>query len=372
MAPRVSRPVRGQRSRIGRHDVPADPSEGLEHLDMVPGDVAHHHVLEAHRTVLSQLLHHRFGSANEQRVPARPAIALGEDRVHHRGRFGVAVADEDVAAQHGQSPATGASRRLAIRLELFLQVIRWSVLAREPAVTEPSRALGGSPHGARNPERNGHARQRADLRPLDSAIAAMEGDALAGQEGAENADQLLEPADAALLLPTEGAEGLGAAAERQGHDERSLRERRQCPDLLRQHDGLVEGGEEDHADRHVAGDGHEPRERGDGGETVGVGGRHGVVVAHEQAVEAGGARGRRHLSQLRACSAVSYAPIGRSMKEPAGAAASVRLNASWVCGEVGKRKRKDVPSFMGAMVCHGHARRQPRKTSSLTTLRGRA
>ena len=49
---------------------------------------------------------------------------------------------------------------------------------------------------------------------------------------------------------------------------------------------------------------------------------------------------------------MSYAPIGRSMKEPAGAAASARLNASWVCNEVGKRKRKDVPSFMGAILCH--------------------
>src|SRR5688500_16803169 len=83
---------------------------------------------------------------------SRPAIALGKDRVHHRGRVGVVVADEDVAAQHGQRAPTGASRRLAIRLELLLQFIRWSVLAREPAVTQPSCALGGGPHGARNPE----------------------------------------------------------------------------------------------------------------------------------------------------------------------------------------------------------------------------
>src|ERR1700675_2830268 len=54
------------------------------------------------------------------------------------------------------------------------------------------------------------------------------------------------------------------------------------------------------------------------------------------------------------------------MKEPAGAAASARRNASWVCGEVGKRKRKDVPSFMVAMVCHGDASRQPRTHRRVT------
>src|SRR5258705_1282789 len=133
-----SRPGPGSEVANGRHDMPADPSEGLEHLDMVPGDVAHHHVLEAHRMVLPELLHHCRGTADEQRVPARPAITLGEDRVHDRGRFGVAIADEDVAAQHGQGPPAGASRRLAICLELLLQIIQWSVLAREPAVAQAS------------------------------------------------------------------------------------------------------------------------------------------------------------------------------------------------------------------------------------------
>src|SRR6185295_738218 len=68
----VSRPGPGSEVANGRHDVPADPSEGLEHLDMIPGDVAHHHMLEAHLTVLFELLHHRRRPADEQRIPARP------------------------------------------------------------------------------------------------------------------------------------------------------------------------------------------------------------------------------------------------------------------------------------------------------------
>ena len=64
----------GPRSEIanGRHDVPADPSEGLEHLDMIPGDVAHHHVLEAQIARYSLSSAPPSPAADEQRVPARP------------------------------------------------------------------------------------------------------------------------------------------------------------------------------------------------------------------------------------------------------------------------------------------------------------
>src|SRR6185436_9755373 len=51
--------------------------------------------------------------------------------------------------------------------------------------------------------------------------------------------------------------------------------------------------------------------------------------------------------RLRACSSGAYAPMGRSMKAPFGIAATRLRNRSWVAGEVGKRKRTEVPSFMG-------------------------
>src|SRR5947207_15132205 len=50
--------------------------------------------------------------------------------------------------------------------------------------------------------------------------------------------------------------------------------------------------------------------------------------------------------RLRACSSGAYAPIGRSMNAPFGIDARRLRNRSWVAGEVGNRKRTDVPSFM--------------------------
>src|SRR4029453_9365418 len=45
------------------------------------------------------------------------------------------------------------------------------------------------------------------------------------------------------------------------------------------------------------------------------------------------------------------------MKVPGGVAASVRLKVSCVCGEVGKRKRSDVPSFMAVAILRWRGRR---------------
>src|SRR5438105_7135381 len=54
--------------------------------------------------------------------------------------------------------------------------------------------------------------------------------------------------------------------------------------------------------------------------------------------------------RLRACSSGAYAPIGRSMNAPFGIDARRLRNRSWVAGEVGNRKRTDVPSFMGSTL----------------------
>src|SRR5882724_2475030 len=57
--------------------------------------------------------------------------------------------------------------------------------------------------------------------------------------------------------------------------------------------------------------------------------------------------------RLRACTSGVYAPIGRSMNAPFGIDARRLRNRSWLAGEVGNRKRTDVPSFMSSCPSGG-------------------
>src|SRR5262245_12792216 len=63
-----------------------------------------------------------------------------------------------------------------------------------------------------------------------------------------------------------------------------------------------------------------------------------------------------------ACSSGAYAPIGRSMNAPFGIDARRLLKRSWVAGDVGNRKRTDVPSFMRSIsVPRGEAQDPSRR-----------
>src|SRR5215472_626304 len=252
---------------------------------MVARDVAYHHLFEAQPAIVPESLDHRIRATHEELGLARAAIALGEDLVHFGARRGVARRHEDVPPQHGPGGALGACGRLAIDIELTHQFVVGHVLPGEPAVAVGARALHRGRHGAREPDLHGDARPRAHADAVEGEVAAAEAHALTREQPAKHDRELLQPPGTARHGDAEGVERLRPPAVREGHDKRRLREGREGADLLGEHDGLVEGGEEHHAHGHDARHRHETRQGGDGGEAVRIGARDRVIVAEEQAVE---------------------------------------------------------------------------------------
>ncbi len=126
----------------------------------------------------------------------------------------------------------------------------------------------------------------------------MKGHALPREEPAQNGGQLFQPPGPAPHGDAEGVEGLHAAAVGERHDEGSLSEGGKGPDLLGEHDGLVEGREQDHSDRHGSRHGHEPSDGRHRSEGVRVGAGNRVIVTEQQSVQIGSAGGRRDLQHV--------------------------------------------------------------------------
>src|SRR5439155_2374096 len=96
------------------HHVTADALEGPQHELVVADDVAHHHVVEAHVPVLTQIPDDGVRASHEELVETCAAIPFGKDGADDGARLLVGFADIDVAAQDRSRRAAGARRRFSV------------------------------------------------------------------------------------------------------------------------------------------------------------------------------------------------------------------------------------------------------------------
>src|SRR4051812_19093637 len=103
---------------------------------MIPGDVSHHHFLEAERAIVRQTIDNARGTSHQQFRGAGAAVAFGEDAIHFGVCGGIRLRNEDVTTQYGPRRSPGFHRGIAIHVELTNELRIARVLTRKPTVAE--------------------------------------------------------------------------------------------------------------------------------------------------------------------------------------------------------------------------------------------